>query len=106
MSNKLLDFTPDIAFNLTKKLFYLSIPLLLVPSIIIGKYIACISPVSVSVPAETPGYFTSESQPNVLLGIFCALMSLFLFASISKALCQLIYILFRSLEKYIEVKDN
>ncbi|WFD08661.1 hypothetical protein [Tepidibacter hydrothermalis] len=105
MNNKFLRFKPDNAFNLIENLFDIGIFFLIPPSFFIGKFIAITFPATVKVPSQNPGYFTFTSKPNIFLGFIGSLVSFYLFLILWKITCQLVYIIFRALEKYIESKD-
>lgn len=105
MYKNFLEFEPDTALNLFKKLFHTGIFFLIVPSFFIGNFIAVANPIMVSVPSERPGWFTGKSEPNIAFGFICSLVAFYFFLMLWKITCQLVYIIFRALEKYIESKD-
>ncbi|WP_099192769.1 hypothetical protein [Tepidibacter mesophilus] len=105
MNNEFLKFKPDTAPNLLEKLFHTGIFFLIFPSFFIGRFIAIANPTSVKVPTENPGYFTFRSEPNFAFGFICSLVAFYFFLMLWKITCQLLYIFFRALEKYIESKD-
>lgn len=105
MYKNFLEFEPDTALNLLKKLFHVGIFFLIFPSFFIGKFIATTFPATVKVPTQNPGYFTFKSEPNFAFGFICSLVAFYFFLMLWKITCQLVYIIFRAFEKYIESKD-
>ncbi|WP_099192083.1 hypothetical protein [Tepidibacter mesophilus] len=105
MNNEFLKFKPDTALNLFEKLFHTGIFFLIVPSFFIGKFIAIANPIMVSVSSETPVWFTDNAKPNIAFGFICSLVAFYFSLMLWKITCQLMYIIFRALEKYIESKN-
>lgn len=105
MYKNFLEFESDTALNLFEKLFQTGIFFLIIPSFFIGKFIAIANPVMVSVPSGNPGWFTDKSEPNIAFGFICSLVAFYFFLMLWKITCQLVYIIFRALEKYIDSKD-
>ncbi|WP_248484165.1 hypothetical protein [Tepidibacter aestuarii] len=59
----------------------------------------------VSINYKSPVWFTGTSEPNFAFGFICSLVAFYFFLMLWKITCQLVYIIFRALEKYIESKD-
>ncbi|WP_053957469.1 hypothetical protein [Inediibacterium massiliense] len=101
MFKELLSFKKDSAFNLLQRLFHIGILPLFLPAFWLGKYFAILFPVDCKVPSENPAFYTFETMPNVLLGIFVSICLLIVSIFIWKIICQILLIIFEALESYI-----
>ena len=98
--DKLILFEKDSAFNLMQKAFLIGIFPLLFPAFWLGKHFAILFSVERQVPADTPGYFTFRSEPNVILGILIGASILIISILIWKIICQALLIVLEAFEIY------
>ncbi|AOY76789.1 hypothetical protein [Clostridium formicaceticum] len=100
MSDKLLTFKRDSAFNLMERIFSVGIAPLLFPAFWLGRYFAILFPADYQVPAETPGFVTFTSGPNIMLGILVGAGVLVISILIWKVICQSLLIVLEAFETY------
>ncbi|AKL95042.1 hypothetical protein CACET_c15930 [Clostridium aceticum] len=100
MSDKFLTFKRDSAFNLMGRIFSIGIAPLFFPAFWLGRYFAILFPADYQIPAETPGFVTFTSGPNVMLGILVGAGVLAISIMIWKVVCQALLIVLEAFEAY------
>ncbi|MFT9493397.1 hypothetical protein [Anaerosolibacter sp.] len=105
MFEKFLSLKKESALNLLQRLFYIGIITLFFSSIWIGKYIAILFPSQYQVPAAEPGWYTFETGPNVLRGIFMGACLFIISIAIWKIICQILLIILEAFESYTHQKN-
>lgn len=106
MLKNFLSFEKDSAFNLMKRIFHIGIFTLFLPAFWIGKYFAVLFPATHQIPAETSGWFTFTSGPNIILGILIGIGFLIISILIWKIICQTLLIILQSCETYIDNNEK